>query len=138
MGALKDIEVVTQKTQPKDGKYEVIAPVSLPDEGTFDYMEYFLEKNPSYVELSDRAILSWCQKSGLWRTKGFDQRSSNDKPEMGFAVSMLDDGSIRRVIQAMAPAQPRNYILMEVKTNLLKDDRRDSLVRWPTSSFKRT
>ena len=36
---------------PEDGKYEVIFPVAVPDEGTFDWLDDFLEKNPKYVEL---------------------------------------------------------------------------------------
>ena len=35
----------------QDGKYEVIFPVAVPDEGTFDWLDEFLEKNPEYVEL---------------------------------------------------------------------------------------
>lgn len=64
------------------GKPEVLFPVCLPDEGTFDWLDLFLEKNPHYTELSDRSILQWCEASGLWRTKGYGPgaRSSNDKP----------------------------------------------------------
>lgn len=34
----------------QDGKYEVIFPVAVPDEGTFDWLDDFLDKNPKYVE----------------------------------------------------------------------------------------
>lgn len=35
----------------EDGKYEVIFPVGVPDEGTFAWLDDFLKKNPTYVEL---------------------------------------------------------------------------------------
>jgi len=61
----KSIEEATQKDasitkydEPADGKYNVLFPVSLPDEGTFDWLESFLEKNPNYTELSDRHLQS--------------------------------------------------------------------------------
>merc|ERR1712066_235720 len=39
--------VVTPSRAPKDGKYEVVLPVACPDEGTFDWLDTFLEKNPN-------------------------------------------------------------------------------------------
>ena len=53
---------LTQETQ-----HEVLFPVGLPDEGMFDWLDMFLAKNPTYTELSDRVILDWAHKSGLWR-----------------------------------------------------------------------
>merc|ERR1712187_193669 len=76
------------------------------------------------------------EKSGLWRPKGYATKTSNDKPEMGFGITMMDDSSIRRVIQAVAPIQQRNYVVMEVKSNLIKDERKESLQRW--GAFKST
>ncbi|CAK9081371.1 Heterogeneous nuclear ribonucleoprotein U-like protein 1 (Adenovirus early region 1B-associated protein 5) (E1B-55 kDa-associated protein 5) (E1B-AP5), partial [Durusdinium trenchii] len=58
-------------TSPADGKYEVLLPVGLPDEGTFDWVDQFLSKNRNYTELSDRAILDWAKKSGLQRYGGY-------------------------------------------------------------------
>mmetsp|Transcript_74485 Transcript_74485/g.164657 ORF Transcript_74485/g.164657 Transcript_74485/m.164657 type:complete len:597 (+) Transcript_74485:90-1880(+) len=129
---------VAAKTAPTNGKYEVIFPVCLPDEGTFDWLDLFLEKNPQYTELSDRVILRWAEASGLWRPKGFGPgaRSSNDKPEYGFGIPSVDDGSIRRAIMTVAPIQDRNYIVMEVKSNLLKEERQSMVTRWPASRFK--
>merc|ERR1711974_357550 len=36
-----------------------------------------------------------------------------------------------------APIQQRNFIVMEVKSNLLKDDRKELLAKWNSSGFKR-
>merc|ERR1719203_1147788 len=134
----KDATVLPPPAQPKDGKRDVIFPVCLPDEGTFDWLDTYLEKNPQYTELSDRAILSWAEKSGLTRAKGYATRTSNDKPEMGFSIGTMDDGSIRRVLQAISPTQQRDYIVMEVKSNLLKEERKENLSKWSASKFKRT
>merc|ERR1712014_99865 len=85
-----------------------------------------------------RAILSWAEKSGLMKPKGFAARSSNDKPEMGFGIGVLDDHSIRRVLQAVAPVQQRNYVVMEVKSNLMKEERKELVSKWAGSSVKKT
>lgn len=129
--------VTPQVEQPKDGKYEVIFPVCLPDEGMFDWLDLWLERNPSYIELSDRAILSWAQMSGIQRPKGYTARASNDKPEMGFGIALLDDLSARKVLQAVAPLQKRNYIVVEVKSNLMKDERKQLASCWSPASFRR-
>merc|ERR1712130_751203 len=89
------------------------------------------EKNgDNYTEISDRAILRWAEKSGLQRPKGYATRTSHDKPEMGFGMMMMDDNSIRRVINSVARVQPRNYVVMEVKGQLISSERKDFLARW--------
>lgn len=50
---------------PADGKHDVIFPVGVPDEGTFEWLEGFLAANPQYVELSDRKIVAWAKKERL-------------------------------------------------------------------------
>jgi len=132
----KDATVTTYPVS-KDGKSEVLFPVSLPDEGTFQWLDMFHEKNPGYTELSDRMILDWAQKSGIWRSKGYKAKTSNDKPDMSFGIRELDDNSVRRVIYQVAPLQSRNFIVMEVKSNLIKGDRKDLLARFPNAFFKK-
>merc|ERR1712176_120627 len=120
---------------PKDGRYDVLFPVFLPDESAFDWLDMFLEQHPDYTELSDRAIADWAEKSGIVRNKA---RTSNDKVEGGFGISMMDDGSVRRVLQVVAPIQERNYVVVELKSNLIKDGRRDLFAKWAQSGFKRS
>merc|ERR1712190_149169 len=48
----------------------------------------------------------------------------------------MDDGSIRRVLYANAPIQQRNYVVMEVKSSLIKEERKDLYARW--GGLKRT
>uniref|UniRef100_A0A7S1WDV0 B30.2/SPRY domain-containing protein n=2 Tax=Alexandrium catenella TaxID=2925 RepID=A0A7S1WDV0_ALECA len=128
----------TKAEKPKDGKYEVLFPVAFPDEGTFEWLDGFLEKHPNYTELSDRMVLDWAEKSGIWRQKGYKAKTSNDKPETGFNIRELDDGSVRRVLHTMAPLQARNFVVMELKGNLTKTERSETAGHFPSSSFKKT
>jgi len=115
---------------PAKGSAKVLLPVGLPDTGVFDWVDGFLAKNPSYTELSDRKILEWASKSGLWRQKGYSWRASNDKPEMGFGIPYLDDSSVSRLLNAIAPTLKRNYVVMELKGNLCAADRAEAIKRF--------
>merc|ERR1712217_548230 len=64
--------------------------------------------------------------------------TSRDKPEMAFGIQTVDDMSIRRTLQAVAPIQQRNYIVMELSSNLLKEERKAAVTKWPAASFKRS
>eukprot|EP00927_Polykrikos_kofoidii_P053918 TRINITY_DN48438_c0_g1_i1.p1 TRINITY_DN48438_c0_g1~~TRINITY_DN48438_c0_g1_i1.p1 ORF type:complete len:747 (+),score=169.75 TRINITY_DN48438_c0_g1_i1:333-2243(+) len=136
-GAAQDDVVVKKYPAPKDGKHTVVFPVGWPDEGTFAWLEHFLEKNPDFVELSDRSIIDWAVKSGLWRNKTHAWKSSKDKPDYNFGVPLMDDFSVRRVLNSIAPTVPRNYVVMEVKQNLVAVDRKENLNRFPNASFKK-
>jgi len=120
----------------KDGTREVLFPVCLPDEGTFDWLD-LQQGDKRYTELSDRAVLKWAEKSGFSLPKATG-KSSNDKPEAAFGIPMMDDGSVRRVLHAVAPVQARNYVVMEVKGNLLKEERKELAAKWAGTGFKRT
>lgn len=136
--AVKADTLATKYEPPADGKYEVVYPVSLPDEGTFDWLDNFLEKNKSYTELSDRAILNWASQSGIMRPKGHGVlKSSHDKPDKNFQAPELNDDSVRRAVYSVAPLKGRNYVVMEVKGNLMKDDRKPLLDRFNAPVFKK-
>merc|ERR1712187_217413 len=127
MGAAsEDVEVIVEE-KPKDGKYEVLFPVALPDTGMFDWLDNFLEKNPKYTELSDRKIIEWASKSGMYKPKN---QNSNDKPSMHFGIPLMDDKSVSKVLQAVAPLTKRHYVVAELKNNLVKKDRQFSLANW--------
>lgn len=122
---------------PKDGKYEVLLPVGLPDEGTFDWVDQFLSKNKNYTELSDRAIIDWANKSGLQKYGGSYRRSSNDKPEIDFGLQLMEDSSVSNVMKAVANVLPRNFIIPEVKANLTAEERSSILARFPGHCYKK-
>jgi len=138
---LQDISVkdatLTSYPALKDGKGELLVPVGLPDEGLFDWLDMFLEKNPGYTELSDRMILAWAEQSGIWRQRGYKTWASNDKPEMAFGIKELDDGSVRRMLLSVAPLQARNFVLPEVRGGLIKEERALLLSQFPNATFKR-
>eukprot|EP00404_Azadinium_spinosum_P025042 CAMPEP_0180609066 /NCGR_PEP_ID=MMETSP1037_2-20121125/28564_1 /TAXON_ID=632150 /ORGANISM="Azadinium spinosum, Strain 3D9" /LENGTH=905 /DNA_ID=CAMNT_0022628445 /DNA_START=58 /DNA_END=2771 /DNA_ORIENTATION=- len=120
-----------------DEKCQVVMPVGVPDEGTFDWLDMFLSQNKGYVEISDRAILDWAHKSGLPRNGGYRKNCSNDKPKANFGLPFMDDMSVRRIISAIAPAFHRNYVVMEVKGNLLAEERKEVLARFAGPDFKK-
>jgi len=120
---------------PKDGKYQVLLPVGLPDEATFDWVDQFLSKNKNYTEISDRSILDWASKSGLQRSGGYFKRTSHDHPEMHFGLPLMDDYSVSKVLKAFATVLPRNFIIAEVRNNLLADERQRTLARFPSHCY---
>lgn len=57
------------QTPKSPGKKECIFPIGLPEQGYFDWVDQFVEKNPGHVELSDRKLIEWAFKSGLGKPK---------------------------------------------------------------------
>lgn len=135
--AAKDVKAASAATPSKGSKPEVLFPVALPDEGGFDWLDDFIAKNPHYTELSDRSILRWIEQSGMVRQKA-KVVTSRDKPEMGIGIESIDDHSIRRQLQAFAPLQKRSYVVMELKSNLIKHEREAAMAKWPVHTFKRS
>mmetsp|Transcript_38782 Transcript_38782/g.111988 ORF Transcript_38782/g.111988 Transcript_38782/m.111988 type:complete len:729 (-) Transcript_38782:48-2234(-) len=133
--AAADVEVHEQP-KPKDGKWDVLLPVGMPEQGFLDWVDAFVEKNPSYTEISDRKIVEWATKSGIWRPKSQGGSGANDKAKFG--IPMLDDLSARQVFNAVAPTQGRNYIIPELRSNLISDERKKALVGFGGPEFTRT
>jgi len=115
--AKADVEVV--KTAA-DGQPEVLIPVGLPEQGVSDWADDFLAKNPSYSELSSRKMLDWGVKSGLIRK---DQGSTPPAQEQA--------QSILKMAKAIAPFHKGNYLVLEMKSNLVAADRQKTLDKFP-------
>merc|ERR1712050_435651 len=64
-------------------------------------------------------------------------KTSNDKPDATFGTPVVDNLSARSVISAIAPLAPRDYVVMEVKGNLIKAERAESLKRFKGPQFRR-
>merc|ERR1712176_1641652 len=60
------------------------------------------------------------------------------KPEFCFGISGLDDLSVRTVIANMTHVVPRNYVVMEVKSNLIEAERSEIVKKFPADKFKKT
>jgi len=133
--AAKSDLVIKKPVHLEGGKRQVIFPICVPDEATFDWLDQFLSANKSHVELSDRAVLDWAAQSGIQRPKGYSWRTNNDKPDLGFGLSLLDDSSISEVVAAAVPAMERNFVVMAVKGNLVAEDRKAALERFAGSRF---
>merc|ERR1712151_744647 len=56
---------------------------------------------------------------------------------MNFGIQSIDDGSVGRVIRSIAPVQNRSYIYVEIKGNLIKEDRKALLAKFPSAMFKK-
>merc|ERR1712217_80126 len=68
---------------------------------------------------------------------GFKSRSCNDKPEMKLDCPDIDNGAVDRMIKACAGMQSRNYVVMEVKGNLVAEQREAVLKKFPSHAFRR-
>jgi len=129
----------TAITPPADGKYEVLFPTAFPDQGTFPWLDDFLEKNPGYYELSERKLLQWAEKSGIYNSgKGKGKGSCTDKPHWNFhGLPIMEDQSVSWMMKRFAPLAPRNYVVMEVRDNLQAKFRGDHMKRFPAKYYKR-
>lgn len=126
--ALEDVVIAIAKSS-EDEKGTAVFPVCLPDEGSFDWIDMFLEGNPHFTEISDRKIHEWASKSGFMRPG--QSRKSNDKP------GMIDDGSAKKVLMAAAIAQKRNVVIMELKANFIQTERELALQQLPLPDYKK-
>ncbi|CAE8684753.1 unnamed protein product, partial [Polarella glacialis] len=128
--ASADVELA--KLPVAGAKNEVVFPVGLPEQGFFDWVDDFVEKNPGYTELSDRKMQEWAYKSGVYRAKA--QGGSNDKPSMKTGIPLMDDLSISRVLQAIAPTLKRNYVVAELKLASSQSELEEKLSQLDKSS----
>jgi len=133
--AQADVELASS---PKtgDGKCEVVVPVGLPERGFFDWVDAFIQKNPSFVELSDRKILEWATKSGMWKPKSGGMYS-NDKPDLKFGIPQFDDMSVNKLLAQVAPTARRNIVVPELRSNLLEKERKVVLKSFASPDFKK-
>eukprot|EP00927_Polykrikos_kofoidii_P007075 TRINITY_DN1288_c0_g1_i1.p1 TRINITY_DN1288_c0_g1~~TRINITY_DN1288_c0_g1_i1.p1 ORF type:complete len:993 (+),score=204.02 TRINITY_DN1288_c0_g1_i1:55-3033(+) len=119
-------------------KHEVLFPIGLPDEGAFEWLDCFLTNNRQYTELSERSIMTWGEKSGLRRPlTGFGKNGSRDQPDMHFGIPVFDDRSFVQLVESITRVQIRDYVVMHMRRNLLKDERSEALVRFPKRLYKR-
>merc|ERR1711948_69551 len=54
-----------------------------------------------------------------------------------FGIREMDNYSARRVVNSIAAVVPRNYVIMEVKSNLIEGERKEVLKRFSASHFKK-
>jgi hypothetical protein len=127
-----DVEIVSSPG-PADGTHEVLFPVGMPDEGIFAWADQYLEANPTFTEISNRKIVEWAAKSGIQRQQ--PNKASADSPDMNFGIPLLDDLSVRKLLSTIAPTMKRNFLVMELKANLIPEERQATLARF--GAFKK-
>ncbi|KAF4701251.1 hypothetical protein FOZ62_006473, partial [Perkinsus olseni] len=122
--AAEDISVSPYfSNQPKEP--EALMIVGLPDQGVFDFVDYFMKKNPyKYTEVSDRTMFEWLKSSSL-RPLRRGTEPSNDRPDYLFGIQPIDEGIIRSRIRDFANSEQdgRSIILVEIKGGLLQEER---------------
>merc|ERR1719253_1034143 len=74
-----------------------LLPVCLPDEGSSDWLDMFLKKNPQYTEISDRKILEWRNRSG-------------QQPPSKVLMPQTDGGIAKRLLIEAAGSQGRDIV----------------------------
>ena len=82
----------------------------------------------SFTEISDRKIIEWAAKSGIQRPKPF--KGAIDAPEFNFGIELLDDLSVRKLLSVIAPTLNRSFLVMELKSNLIAEERKEALERF--------
>merc|ERR1712203_728226 len=80
----------------------------------------------------------WAEMSGVKKASTLASKThSRDKPDFAFGLPGMDDMSIRRVLNNMLPHVPRNYVIMEVRSNLVKAEREEVLKCFPSRLYKK-
>merc|ERR1712060_343428 len=91
-------------------------------------MGRFLAQNRNYSEISDRAIIQWATKSGI---------RPSEKKGLNFGIPLLDDLSVQRILKEVVPTMQRNFVVVDIKGNLLADERKAAIARYADSDFKK-
>jgi len=136
--AAADVEKAARLPKPAGEKVEVFFPVGLPEAGFFDYVDQYMAKHPDCIELSDRMLARWAATSGYGKQGQVGTYGTNDRPELRTGIQALDDLSVRRVLRAIAPTVRRNFVVAELKANLIAIERRQSLLSFSSAVFKKT
>merc|ERR1712226_529293 len=56
---------------------------------------------------------------------------------MDMGIEPFDKGLLQSMIYSVAPIQNRNYVVMEVRSNVVKDERATLLQRFSSDTFKK-
>merc|ERR1712107_464659 len=106
-----------------------------PDEGTFPFIDLFLEENPHYTELSDRNIVRWAKACDVWPKNNWSP--CKDKPGLDFGMRELDEATLRRAFSTASSYYDRGYLVAEVKSNLLAEERQKCLAQFDSEKYKK-
>ena len=117
-------DVTTDVVGPSpDGKYEVLMPISMPNKGTFDLLDFcvYPSAKKKYIEISERALVKVLENSGV--TPPGNDKHKKFKKLSDFQVKELMDNKFLNAYVKMATTKKRNYLIMDVAKNLQKTAR---------------
>lgn len=134
--AAEDVVKSKLTPTPPGEKVEVFFPVGLPEQGFFDYVDQFMKKHPECLELSDRMLAEWAAKSGYGKPGA--SFGTNDRPELRSGVQVLDDLTVRKVLNAIVPTIRRSFLVAELKSNLVSKERKQALLNFSAADVKKT
>merc|ERR1712139_710376 len=69
---------------------------------------------------------------------GPGQAHSNNRPLFSYGLPQVDDLSVRKVVQFLASTMKRNVVVLELKSNLVKDERSELLQFFTSPNYKKT
>jgi len=145
-----EVSPLVKADQLTDGKFSVVVPVALPEEGYFEYVDRFLERHPEYFEISERQFYNWCLKSGVTELGKYKQKyggryrggakvldsiadggkRSLNNPYLNFGLPSLDAKEARPVLKTIMEMTRRNYIVVDARANWIVEEREKSLKRF--------
>jgi len=116
----------------KDGSFQVVVPVGLPEQGVFDFVDSFRAERPQFEELSDRRLLEWCKESGIEVQEALS--CSRDRVDFASAPAGLNGESLQPMLKTLALLARRDVIFCEVCSGLLKAQRTELLRNLPQNT----
>jgi hypothetical protein len=116
----------------KDGSFQAIVPVGLPEQGVFDFVAFLQSSKTHFEELSARRLLRWCKDSGL--DVGSASASNRDRPDFS-GIDGIDE-SMQSALLRLALLARRDIVICEVGACLLKTGRDEILAKLPASAKK--
>merc|ERR1712232_605762 len=103
---------IVSSPEAAETKAEVLFPLGLPDQGIFDWADMHLAEHPKLTELSERKLVEWAEKSGVRNRQSWWE--SQDRPNVKFGISAMDDGSVKKIVNTVAPTMKRDYLVLEL------------------------
>merc|ERR1712157_160905 len=66
-----------------------------------------------------------------------NKEASMDKPDFKYGAAPLEDKTVCKLLQVIASVCPRDFVLIELQANLVKETREKLLSKFPSFMFKK-
>lgn len=119
------------------GPPAVLVPVGLPETSFLKSVDELLKETPGAVEISGRALESWCCRSGLRYTRKHQPTVGCEEPDLAFGLVELEKGAWRPAYESLVlEAQGYQSLVVNVRNNLLQEERAALLKKVPLGARK--